>query len=288
MPRFEPLNPHVGAEVLGVDLTRPLDEPTFEAIRNAFHRYSVLLIRGQPLDDGLQIAFARRFGRLERTRLGALGEGSELVILSNLDADGATVPPDSKQLFDARANQLWHSDASFRPVPAYASILSARRIPTAGGETEFASTRVALATLDAGTRARVQDLEAIHHFAHSRGQIERGRLAKAESDHLPPVRHPLVRLHSVTGEPALFVGSHVREVIGLSPHEGRALVDSLISHATRDELVYTHRWRADDLIMWDNSAVLHRGRPWDSRQARYMVRATVADDGYTAGALVAA
>lgn len=288
MPDFAPFNPHVGAEVLGVDLTRPLNDSIFEAIENAFHRHSVLLFRDQPLDDGLQIAFARRFGRLERTRLGAMGEGSELVILTNLDADGATVPGDSKQLFDARANQLWHSDASFRPVPAYASILSARLIPTEGGETEFASTRVALTTLDASTRARLQGLEAIHHFAHSRAQIERGRLPRAESDHLPPVRHPLVRRHSATGEPALFVGSHVREVIGLSPDEGRALVDSLIAHATRDEYVYTHRWRANDLIMWDNSAVLHRGRPWDSSQARYMARATVADDGYTAGVLVAA
>lgn len=288
MLAFEPLLPHLGAEVHGIDLTRPLDDDTFEAIKSAFDRCSVLVFRDQPIDDAAQIAFAARFGRLERTRLGAVGQGGELVVLSNLDGNGEIVPPDHKQLFDARANQLWHSDASFRPIPAYASILSGRRVPARGGETQFASTRVAFASLDAATRERLSGLECIHHFAHSRAQIEPGRLPAEESDHLPPVRHPLVRHHSTTGEPALFVGSHVREVIGLSPDEGRALIASLISHATRDELVYTHRWRPKDVIMWDNSAVLHRGRPWDSSLPRYMVRATVADDAYTEGALVAA
>lgn len=289
MPTFEPLNPYIGAEVRGVDLTQPLDDSTFNAIKNAFDRSSVLVFRDQPVDDAAQIAFSRHFGRLERTRFGAVGEGSELVVLTNLDAENRIVPPGHKQVFDARANQLWHSDASFRPVPAYASLLSGRQVAIDGGETEFASTRIAFETLDEATRARIEGLEAIHDFAYSRAQIEPGRLKRAEGDHLPPVRHPLVRRHSATGESALFVGSHTREIIGMPDEEGRALIDSLIAHATRPEYVYTHHWRPFDLLMWDNSAALHRGRPWrEDAEPRHMVRATVADDGYDAGALVAA
>ena len=283
-----PIHPHFGAEVDGVDLTRPVDDAAFAAIESALDRYSLLVLRDQPIDDAAQLDFARRFGRLEKTRKGGVGEGSELVILTNLDADGNVVEARHKQHFDARANQQWHSDSSFRPVPAYASILSGRRVATRGGETEFASTRVGYATLDPATRERIEGLRAVHHFAHSRARVEPGRLAQDESDFLPPVSHPLVRHHSRTGARALFVGSHVREVIGLDREEGVALAEALVEHVTRPDLVHVHRWRRHDLIIWDNSAVLHRGRPWERSEPRHMVRATVADDAYTAGTLAAA
>lgn len=286
---IRPIHARFGAEIQGVDLTRPLDDAGFAAVESALDRYSLLVLRDQPLDDAAQLAFARRFGRLEKTRKGGVGEGGDLVVLTNLDADGNVVASSHKQLFDAKANQQWHSDSSFRPVPAYASILSGRRVATRGGETEFASTRFAYATLDPAMRQRIEGLRAVHHFAHSRARIEPGRLAKDESDFLPPVTHPLVRPHSRTGEPALFVGSHVREVIGLDRDEGAALTDALVAHATRPEVVHVHRWRPYDLLIWDNSAVLHRGRPWaEKSEPRHMVRATVADDAYTAGTLAAA
>ncbi len=170
-------------------------------------------------------------------------------------------------------------------MPAYASILSGRRVVAHGGETEFASTRVAFETLDAATQQRVINSRAVHYFAHSRARVEPGRLAKAEADDLPPVTHPLVRRQSRTGESALFVGSHVREVIGLNPEEGIALAQALVAHATRPEVVHTHHWRAHDLVIWDNSAAIHRGRPWaEQSEPRHMVRATVIDDAYVGGA----
>ncbi len=288
MLTFQPLHPLFGVQVDGVDLTRPLADHAFAAVKQALDRHSLLVFRGQPVDDAAQVEFSRRFGRLEKTRAGAVGQGGELVVLTNLDAAGRVLPPTDHQLFHARANQLWHSDASFRKVPAYASVLSGRAVATRGGETEFASTRVAYRTLDEVTRARVADLVAVHHFAHSRSLVDPGRLTEAEDRDLPPVRHPLVRRHSATGEPALLIGSHLREIVGLSAQEGRKLVDALLAHATREECIHVHRWRPHDLIVWDNSAVLHRGRPWDARQPRHLIRATVADDGYRDGAMAAA
>lgn len=288
MPEFEPLHPMFGVQVHGVDLTRSLDEATFALIKDALDRHSFLVLRNQPLDDDAQVDFSARFGRLHRTRAGAVGEGGNLVVLTNLDDDGKVRPASDHQLFHARANQLWHSDASFRPVPAYASVLSGRQVATRGGETEFVSTRVAYWTLDEVTRARIDGLHAIHHFAHSRSLVEPGRITSAEDNDLPPVRHPLVRRHCVTGEPALFIGSHVREVVGLGQSEGQELLQRLMAHTTRDECILVHAWQPFDVIVWDNSAVLHRGRPWDVSEPRHMKRATVADDGYTQGVLVAA
>ncbi len=288
MPHFALLHPLFGVEVHGVDLTRPLDGAVFAAVKHALDRHSLLVFRDQPVDDTAQLDFARRFGRLEKTRVGAVGEGSELVVLTNLDAEGRVLPASDHQLFHARANQLWHSDASFRKTPAYASVLSGRRVAEHGGATEFVSTRLAHRGLESSLRAQIAGRMAVHHFAHSRSQVEPGRLTEAEDKDLPPVRHPLERRHSVTGEPALFIGSHAREIIGMSREAGRALLDALLAHATREEHVHAHRWRPHDLIVWDNSAVLHRGRPWNEREPRHLVRATVADDAYREGALAAA
>lgn len=288
MPRFTPLHPLFGVQVDGVDLTRSLDDDTFAAVKDALDRHSLLVFRNQPVDDAAQTVFSRRFGRLEKTRVGAVGQGGDLVVLTNLDAQGRVLPPTDHQLFHAKANQLWHSDASFRKVPAYASVLSGRRVATRGGETEFVSTRVAYRTLDQVTRTRIDGLTAVHHFAHSRSLVQPGRLTEAEDKDLPAVRHPLVRRHSFTGEAALLIGSHVREIEGLDREEGRKLLDRLAAWATREECIHVHRWQPHDLIVWDNSAVLHRGRPWNEREPRHLIRATVADDGYRAGALTAA
>ena len=284
MVEIKPLHEHVGAEVCGADLSKPLSHEAFEAIQSALDKHSVLVLREQPIEDPELLAFSARFGRLELTRKGAIGEGRELVVLSNLGRDGNVVPPGHKQIFDARANQLWHSDASFRPVPAYASVLHGRTIAPDGGETEFASTRVAYETLDPVLRARIDGLRSVHHFAHSRSLVEPGRLEQAEADHLPPVVHPLVRPHSRTGAPALFVGSHLREILDVASEESREIADTLLHHATRPSHVYVHEWRPYDVLIWDNSAVVHRGRPWNEHSApRHMVRATVADDGYRLG-----
>ena len=282
------LHEHVGALVDGVDLREPVAQADFDAIEAALDAHSVVVLRDQPLGDEALISFAALFGRLVRTRKGAVGEGGDLVVLSNLDAKGNVVAPGHKQLFDARANQLWHSDASFRPVPAYASLLLGRTIAPRGGQTEFAAMRVAYQALNDEMRARVDGLRSVHHFAHSRSLVEPGRLEQAEADHLPPVTHPLVRPHSRTGMPALYLGAHLREILGLPLEEGRQVARELLAHATRPSHVYVHEWQRDYLVIGDNSAGVHRGRPWDEHTApRHMVRATVADDDYELGRYLA-
>lgn len=288
MLELQPLHPLFGAEVAGVNLTRALDDATFDAVKDALDEHSFLVFRNQPIDDVMQIAFSARFGRLEKTRAGARGEGRKLVVLSNLDATGQMLPPNDHQLFHAKANQLWHSDASFRPVPAYASVLSGRKVARCGGETEFVSMRAAYTSLDSAMRVQVEQLEAIHDFSHSRATVEPGRLTRLEADDLPAVKHPLVRYHSATQAPALFIGSHVREILGVSADASAALLEQLTVHATREECILAHRWQPFDLIIWDNSAVMHRGQPWDVSESRHLKRATVADDGYREGVLAAA
>ncbi len=278
MLETKPIHALFGAEVRGLDLRRPLADQTFAAVRQAFDRHSLLVFPDQPLTDAQQIAFSRRFGPLEDTRKGEFGTGTEIVVLTNVGADGALTPPGHRQVLSSRANQLWHTDSSFKPVPALASLLSAREIPSAGGETEYASTRAAYAELAPETRRRIDGRVAEHRFVHSRDQIDPHFLTQEERDEFPPVLRPLVRTHPPSGEPALYLASHAVCVSGMPLAEGRALLAELIEFATQPRFVYRHRWRPGDLVMWDNRCTLHRGRPWDYRQhRRTMVRTTVSE-----------
>ena len=272
-----PLHPLFGAEIRGVDLRAALGEATFGAIRNAFERYSVLVFPDQPVNDEQQLAFSRRFGPLEATRAGAVGSGTPIAVLTNVGPDGALLPPSHAHMLHTRANQLWHSDSSFKRNPAMASLLSGREVPPEGGDTEFASLRAAYAALPETEQRRLDGLVAVHDFAYSRGQIDPDFLNDELRGSLPPVQQALVRRNPVTGEKALFLGSHASHIVGMPVKEGRGLLNDLLAFATRPEFVLRHRWRAGDLVMWDNRAVLHRGRPWpESRYPRTMVRTTVA------------
>jgi alpha-ketoglutarate-dependent 2,4-dichlorophenoxyacetate dioxygenase len=178
-------------------------------------------------------------------------------------------------------NQLWHSDSSFKPVPAMASLLSARAVPSEGGETEYASLRAAWDALPLTLQAQLEGLVAVHSFAYSRGLIAPGLLLPEQEAALPPVKQQLVRVNAVTGRRALYLGSHASHIVGLPVDEGRRLLRGLLEHATQPQFVFQHRWRVGDCVMWDNRAVLHRGRPWDERQRRVMHRTTVAGEGPT-------
>jgi alpha-ketoglutarate-dependent 2,4-dichlorophenoxyacetate dioxygenase len=279
------LHPLLGAEVLGVDLGKPVDAAAFALILDAFNEHSVLVFRDQDLSDEQQIAFSRRFGPLEQTTRSVAKNpkiAPEIADLSNVDAEGRMIPPDDTRMVYHSGNQLWHSDSSFKRVPALASLLSGREVPPAGGETEYASLRAAWTALPAERQRRLAGLVAVHSFAYSRGLVAPGLLTPEQERELPPVKQVLVRTNPVNGRKALYVGSHASHVVGMPVAEGRALLLELQALATRPEFVYRHAWRPRDLVMWDNRAVLHRGRPWDAaKHRRLMHRTTVAGDGPT-------
>jgi len=282
---IRPLHRAFGVGIQGVDV-RTAADATFGLIADAFESHSVLLFRGQSLTDEEQIGFSRRFGPLEvtiRTIASEVRVAPEISNLANVDANDRVIPAgDRRNLFNA-GNQMWHSDSSFKRVPALASLLSAREVPPSGGETEFASTRVAYARLPAETREALEGRVAIHSFVYSRGLVSEGLLPPDHAAQVPPVPQALVRLNPRNGRKAFFVGSHACEIVGMPTEEARDLLRRLLDLATEPDAVYTHVWRPGDLAMWDNRCVLHRGRPWDeSAHRRVMHRTTVAGDGPTA------
>src|SRR6201747_2768102 len=281
-----PLGPGFAAELRGVTLADAAsDDVIHAAARAAFEEHSVLVFRDQEVTDEIQLAFSRRFGPPEVTKVGSQGTGSHFVILSTIGPDGEVVPADHRLSLRAKANQLWHTDSSFKPVPALASILSARIIPARGGETEYVSTRLALARLDAASRNKLQNSFAWHDYAHSRGQIAPGLASPEERAALPPQCWRMVWTNPVNGRGAIYLASHAYAVDGMEAAVGKKLIDELMEAATQAGTSYLHQWREGDVVMWDNRATMHRGRPWPAREPRLMVRttisATTADGGDT-------
>ena len=284
MLNITPLHPLFAARIEGVDGAQPVAAPVMAALRDALDRYSVLVLPGQHLDDAAQIAFSEGFGALEQTRPGALGAGSPVIVLTNMGAGGEIVAPSDKQVLNNKANRLWHHDSSFKPVPARASLLSARQIPSAGGNTEFAFMRGAFAALDAAEQQRLKQLAAWHDFGWSRARVDAALVSDAERAQHPPVRQAVVLQENPYG-PALYLGAHARSIDGMGDAESRALIESLMAHATEDRFIYSHRWSPHDLLIWDNRAVLHRATPFASTtERRHMVRTTVAGQGPTIAA----
>ncbi len=246
-----PLRPGFAAELRGVTLADPAaDEGAYDEVRAVFEQHSVIVFRDQEVTDEGQLAFSRRFGPLEITKVGSLGAGTNLVILSTIDENGNVVPADHRLALRNKANQLWHTDSTFKRVPALASVLSARVIPARGGETEYVSTRLAFERLDPALRERLENSFAWHDYAHSRGKIAPDLASAEERAALPPQCWRMVWRNPVNGSGALYLAS----APGLS---------------------YAHSWRKGDVVMWDNRATMHRGRPWPAHEARLMVRTTI-------------
>jgi len=274
------------ARVSGLDLSRPLDDGAFGQVRDAFHHYAVLVCPEQRMSDDQQIAFSERFGPLEvsirkgRPRRIANPHVSDI---SNVDERDRVFDPDDERAIYNAGNRLWHSDSSFKRVPAMASLLSGREVPPEGGETEYADLRAAWDALPADRKRGLEELVAEHSFVYSRGLIGYDQFTDAERAAVPPVPQAVVRTHPATGRKSLFVGSHASHIIGRPVEEGRALLRGLLDFATQPRFVYRHAWRQYDLVMWDNRCVLHRGRSWDEqRYRRVMHRTTVAGTGPTA------
>jgi alpha-ketoglutarate-dependent 2,4-dichlorophenoxyacetate dioxygenase len=276
MMEIKPLGPGFAVELRGIDLADVAERPAvYEAVRAAFEAHSVLLFRGQAVTDEAQLAFTRCFGPLEITKRASLGEGSHFSILTNLDSDGRVVAPDHRQALVAKANQLWHTDSSFKAVPALASVLSARVIPQRGGETEFASTRLAWQRLPTALQARLAEAFAWHDYAHSRSKISPDLATPVERESLPPVRWRMAWRNPVNGMVSLYLASHAYSIDGMARDEAQSLLAALIEQATAPERIYRHSWREGDVIVWDNRATLHRGRPWPEGLPRKVVRTTV-------------
>lgn len=271
-----PLGPGFAAELRGVTLADVAsDDATYTGVRAAFEEHSVLVFRDQEVTDDLQLAFSRRFGPPEVTKVGSLGTGSHFVILSTIGPDGKVVPPDHRLSLRSKANQLWHTDSSFKRVPALASVLSARVIPARGGETEFVSTRLAFEQLDAGLRNKLENCFAWHDYAHSRSQISADLASPEERAALPPQCWHMVWKNPVNGRGAVYLASHAYAVEGMEAPAGKKLIEELTEAATGPGTSYQHQWRKGDVVMWDNRATMHRGRPWPAHEARLMVRTTI-------------
>ncbi|ETB09410.1 taurine catabolism dioxygenase TauD/TfdA [Mycobacterium avium subsp. paratuberculosis 08-8281] len=269
--------PGFAAELRGVTIADVAASPdVYAQVRAAFEEHSVLIFRDQYVSDEAQLAFSRRFGPLEVTKVGAVGRGSHLVVLKTLDDDGNVVPTDHRLALENKANQLWHTDSSFKRVPALASVLSSRIVPGRGGETEYVSTRIAFERLDPGLRERVENSFAWHEYAYSRGKIAPDLARPEERAALPPQCWRLVWRNPVNGRKALYLASHAYGIEGMEPAAARELLAALTEAATAPGASYLHSWRAGDVVMWDNRATMHRGRPWPAHQPRYMVRSTIA------------
>ena len=284
--RIEPGPGTLGAVV--TDVCLPALQPgEWQAILAAFHRHAVLIFPAAGLTEAEHLAFSRRFGRLERT-LSQRTPRPEISLLSNVDpASGAVAAPDDKLGLFLKGNRAWHTDSSFKVVPAKASLLRAIEVPAVGGDTEWADMRAAWDALPAADQQRLEGLRAVHSYAWSQGQQVGGPtiLTPAEWDALPPVEHPLVRTHPATGRKSLFLGRHASHVVGMPEAKGRALLGELTAAACQPPRLFRHRWRDGDLALWDNRCVLHRGHPWPFEARRIMERATVAGDGENPWAL---
>jgi alpha-ketoglutarate-dependent 2,4-dichlorophenoxyacetate dioxygenase len=273
---IQPLGPGFAAEIRGAGLADvAARDDVYAAVRAAFEEHSVLVFRGQPVTEELHIAYSKRFGPLELAKVATLAAGTPFSVLTNIAPDGSLVPPGHKEALRAAANQLWHTDSIFKDPPALASVLTARVIPPSGGETEFASQRLAWDRLPEAMRARLANATAWHDYAHSRGKIAPHLASAAERDALPPVRWPIRWRNPANGRDSLYVASHTCAIDGMPKEEALKLIDELVAHITAPGHTYLHRWEAGDVIMWDNRCCLHRGRPWPNDKPRHVARTTI-------------
>jgi alpha-ketoglutarate-dependent taurine dioxygenase len=278
-PTVTPIAATLGAVVTDLELAR-MDASTRKTVEGAFHQHAVLVFPGQHLTEAEQVAFANRFGDIE---LLAADPEQKAVAISNQKPDGTVLQADEHRYKSLRGNEGWHTDSSYMPLAAKASVLSAQVVPSADGETEWADMRAAYDALDEATRRRIAPLSAHHSLYHSQAKI--GHVVKSGTAYGfhtkgEPLR-PLVKIHPVTGRPALFIGRHAHAIPGLAEAESETLLSDLVDFACRPPRTYAHRWQPGDVVIWDNRCVLHRARPYDYREPRVMRHTRVAGDPAT-------
>lgn len=278
-----PLHPLFVGEVSGVDLCEPVDAATMSSIVEAVDRYAVLVFHAQYITDEQQIAFSRGLGPLETT-IKAYRPGHKprldlhISDVSNLDEQSRVLAADDRRRMNGLGNRLWHTDSSFKAIPARYSLLSARAIPGEGGETQFADLRAAYDALPDAMKAQIEGLVAEHSVLYSRSTIGFTDYSDEERAKLPPVPQLLVRVHPGSKRKTLYLASHAGWIRGMPVPEARLLLRDLMEHATQREFVYTHHWNTGDLVMWDDRCTMHRARDYDMAQVRDMHRTTVSDE----------
>jgi alpha-ketoglutarate-dependent 2,4-dichlorophenoxyacetate dioxygenase len=284
------LHTHIGAEIGGLDLRQPIDEGTVHALWRAIDRHAVLVFHDQQLSDAELRAFAARFGELEIGRSAARPgrrrlQFPEIGDISNLDEDNRLRARDDRKRLDSLGNRLWHTDASYMPVPVVLGMLFAVAVPPpspfGAGETEFADMRAAYDALTDEQKAVVDPLVVEHDVFWSRGQIGFTEFPPGEREQYPPSRQRLVRRHPGSGRKCLYLSAHGSHIVGWPVPEGRLLLRDLEEHATQRQFVYSHKWQVGDLVIWDNRDTMHRGRPHDENHPRDLRRATTLDVGST-------
>ena len=278
-----PVTPTFAAEIGDVDLSKPLHDVDFEAIQQAFWKYAVLVFPNQDLTPEQHLAFSEKWGPVEKTRTldpsaTPMRYSGAFADISNLNAEGKIWGETSRQRMYKLGNKLWHTDSSFKRLPSLTSLLYSRRIAPIGGHTEFADQRAAYDALPEAMKKQLEGLVAEHWIVHSRRRSGFSEFNEEEMKRLPPVPQVLVRTIPQNRRKSLFVASHAGRIYGMPDDEGKALIDELIAHATQRQFVYTHRWRPNELVMWDNRCTMHRGTDYDDlRHVRDMARVTVSD-----------
>ena len=278
----QPITDSFAAEVGDVDLAH-ISADDLAAVRAAFTKYAVLVFPDQTFDDDSQLDFARHFGPLETTVFKArkdhkLRLHENMADVGNLDAENRILKTDDRQRLYNLGNRLWHTDSSFKRLPAYCSMLHARSIPPIGGQTEFADMRAAYDALPEATKQKVSGLVAEHSIMNSRAMLGFSDFDEGEREAFKPVPQVLVRRLQDSGRMSLYVASHAGAIRGMPDAEAKALIKELVAHATQRQFVYSHRWRAGDLVIWDDRCTMHRGMEFDDQKyARDMRRATVSD-----------
>ena len=283
---LKPLHPFA-AEAGGIDLSQPLAAASVRAIEDAMDQHAVLVFRRQPLTQDQQIAFARALGPLDLGLRKLKGgphrfQYAELADISNVKVDGEVADRTHAKIVGNVANQLWHSDSSFQHPRAKYSMLSAVVVPGFGGDTEFADLRMAYDAVPDWQKKQIEGLKAVHYALHSRFMLGDTDYTVEQKKAIAPAVWPLVQTDPRTGRKILFVGIHACEIEGMTTAEGRMLIMDLLEHATQREFVYRHQWQVGDLVMWDNTATVHRGRYFDFAERRELRRATTEE--VTAGA----
>ena len=278
---LRPLDATLGAVITGVQLAA-LSNEEWRDIESAFLEYGVLFFPAQHLSAQAQLAFAQRFGEIE-----ILVEGMQTVPIVNKGPDGKILELDSHRMQLLRGNEGWHTDSSYVPLAAKASVLSAHVLPANGGETEWADARAAYDALDAQLKARIGELTAYHSYFYSQAklghQVEVGA-GYGFFDGEPPLR-PLVKVHPITGRPCIYLGRHAAGIPGMEHSEAEALIQQLNDFICQPPRVYTHHWQVGDVAVWDNRSLLHRARPYDYRQERVMMHTRVKGEPHSESAL---
>ena len=271
----------LGVEIIGLNLKINIDKNIIGQVSDLLSQFSVVVIRDQNITNDQHIHFSEYFGDLEVTKAGTNGSGSKLIILRNFNEDGNIVPATDRQRLNNLANQEWHSDSSFKKIPSKLSILSAKMIPTKGGNTEFLSMRAVYNTLPKKLKSNIEDKVCWHDYSYGRSKIDANLVTADEKKALPPVKQKLVLNNKKYGK-SLYIGAHCSKIDGMNDSESQNLLDEIYEYIDNESHVYSHIWKPYDLIMWDNRAVLHRATPIKGKvEKRLMVRTTIAGEAST-------